>query len=88
MPLKVIFTGCERGCQWQLPVIIGIENNAWGLSTPSEQQFKCAHFTDKAIGYGIPKEDAIQVDGTTSLTCTTKWPDLLNLYESDLGLSY
>ena len=48
---------------WQLPVIIGIENNAWGLSTPSEQQFKCAHFTDKAIGYGIPKEDAIQVDG-------------------------
>ena len=48
---------------WQLPVIIGIENNAWGLSTPSEQQFKCAHFTDKAIGYGIPTEDAIQVDG-------------------------
>ena len=48
---------------WQLPVIIGIENNAWGLSTPSEQQFRCAHFTDKAIGYGIPEEDAIQVDG-------------------------
>jgi 2-oxoisovalerate dehydrogenase E1 component len=48
---------------WQLPVIIGIENNAWGLSTPSEQQFRCAHFTDKAVGYGIPQEDAIQVDG-------------------------
>ena len=48
---------------WQLPVIVGIENNAWGLSTPSEQQFRCAHFTDKAIGYGIPEEDAIQVDG-------------------------
>ena len=48
---------------WQLPVIIGIENNAWGLSTPSEQQFRCAHFTDKAVGYGIPEEDAIQVDG-------------------------
>lgn len=48
---------------WQLPVIIGIENNAWGLSTPSDQQFRCAHFTDKAIGYGIPEEDAIQVDG-------------------------
>ena len=48
---------------WQLPVIIGIENNAWGPSTPSEQQFRCAHFTDKAIGYGIPEEDAIQVDG-------------------------
>ena len=48
---------------WQLPVIIGIENNAWGLSTPSEQQFRCEHFTDKAIGYGIPSTDAIQVDG-------------------------
>ncbi|MDA0728660.1 MAG: dehydrogenase E1 component subunit alpha/beta [Bacteroidetes bacterium] len=48
---------------WQLPVLIGIENNAWGLSTPSVQQFRCAHFTDKAIGYGIPEEDAIQVDG-------------------------
>ena len=39
---------------WQLPVIIGIENNAWGLSTPSNEQFRFEHFTDKAIGYGIP----------------------------------
>lgn len=48
---------------WQLPVIIGIENNQWGLSTPSNEQFRCESFTDKAIGYGIPKEDAIQIDG-------------------------
>ena len=52
---------------WHLPVIIGIENNAWGLSTPSNEQFRCAHFTDKAIGYGIPIEDAIQVDGNDVL---------------------
>lgn len=52
---------------WQLPVIIGIENNAWGLSTPSSEQFRCAQFIDKAIGYGIPKEDAIQVDGNNIL---------------------
>ena len=52
---------------WQLPVIIGIENNAWGLSTPSNEQFRCDHFTDKAIGYGIPAEDAIQVDGNDVL---------------------
>lgn len=52
---------------WQLPVIIGIENNAWGLSTPSNEQFRCAHFTDKAIGYGIPEEDARQVDGNDLL---------------------
>ena len=52
---------------WQLPVIIGVENNAWGLSTPSNEQFRCEHFTDKAIGYGIPAEDAIQVDGNDVL---------------------
>ncbi len=48
---------------WDLPVIIGIENNAWGLSTPSREQFKCKQFIDKAIGYGMPAEDAIQLDG-------------------------
>ncbi len=52
---------------WQLPVIIGIENNSWGLSTPSSQQFRCKQFIDKAIGYGIPSEDAIQVDGNNIL---------------------
>ena len=48
---------------WGLPVILGIENNHWGLSTPSSEQFRCEHFVDKAAGYGIPKEDAIIVDG-------------------------
>jgi 2-oxoisovalerate dehydrogenase E1 component len=52
---------------WDLPVIIAIENNAWGLSTPSRDQFRCARFIDKAIGYGIPQEDAIQVDGNNIL---------------------
>jgi len=52
---------------WQLPVIIAVENNAWGLSTPSNEQFRCEHFTDKAAGYGIPQEDAIQVDGNDVL---------------------
>lgn len=48
---------------WDLPVIFCIENNAWGLSTPSREQFRCAQFIDKAIGYGIPSSDAIQIDG-------------------------
>ncbi|MEZ4799842.1 MAG: dehydrogenase E1 component subunit alpha/beta [Flavobacteriales bacterium] len=52
---------------WDLPVIFGIENNAWGLSTPSREQFRCKQFIDKAIGYGMPKEDAIQVDGNNIL---------------------
>ncbi len=52
---------------WQLPVIIGIENNSWGLSTPSREQFRFENFVDKAKGYGIPEEDAIIVDGNDVL---------------------
>jgi 2-oxoisovalerate dehydrogenase E1 component len=49
---------------WQLPVIFAIENNQWGLSTPSSEQFRCKQFTDKGIGYGM---EAIQVDGNNLL---------------------
>ncbi len=45
---------------WDLPVIFCIENNQWGLSTPSREQFRCENFIDKGIGYGI---DAYQIDG-------------------------
>ncbi|MBL0045179.1 MAG: dehydrogenase E1 component subunit alpha/beta [Flavobacteriales bacterium] len=38
---------------WNLPVIIVIENNGYGLSTPSDEQFKCELLSDKAIGYGM-----------------------------------
>ncbi len=38
---------------WDLPVIIVIENNGYGLSTPSDEQFKCKLLSDKAIGYGM-----------------------------------
>src|SRR3954466_909994 len=49
---------------WDLPVIFVIENNGYGLSTPSNQQFKFKNFVDKGIGYGI---EAIQVDGNNVL---------------------
>lgn len=49
---------------WNLPVIFAIENNAWGLSTPSNEQFRCKQFIDKGIGYGM---DAFQVDGNNIL---------------------
>lgn len=56
---------------WDLPVIFGIENNSWGLSTPSREQFRCKQFIDKAIGYGIPSEDAVQIDGNNIIEVYT-----------------
>ena len=49
---------------WDLPVIFAVENNAWGLSTPSIEQFRCKQFIDKGIGYGMK---AVQVDGNNVL---------------------
>ncbi|TXI69239.1 MAG: dehydrogenase [Cyclobacteriaceae bacterium] len=53
---------------WNLPVIFVIENNGYGLSTPSNEQFKCKQFIDKAIGYGI---EGVQVDGNNVLEVYT-----------------
>jgi 2-oxoisovalerate dehydrogenase E1 component len=49
---------------WKLPVIFLIENNQWGLSTPSEEQFAFKSFVYKAIGYGVKGKS---VDGNNLL---------------------
>jgi 2-oxoisovalerate dehydrogenase E1 component len=38
---------------WKLPVIFIIENNQYGLSTPTDEQYACKDLVDKAIGYGM-----------------------------------
>ena len=45
---------------WDLPVVFIIENNGYGLSTPTVEQYACEHLVDRAVGYGIK---GIQVDG-------------------------
>lgn len=45
---------------WDLPVVFIIENNGYGLSTPTAEQYACEHLVDRAVGYGIK---GIQVDG-------------------------
>jgi 2-oxoisovalerate dehydrogenase E1 component len=49
---------------WQLPVIFLVENNGYGLSTPSNEQFRFKSFIDKGPAYGI---EAVQVDGNNVL---------------------
>jgi len=49
---------------WGLPVVFVIENNGYGLSTPSAEQFRCKQFIDKGIGYGL---EALQVNGNNLL---------------------
>jgi 2-oxoisovalerate dehydrogenase E1 component len=61
---------------WDLPVIFVIENNGYGLSTPSNEQFKCKSFADKAIGYGI---EGISIDGNNVLKV---YETIKNLAES------
>lgn len=49
---------------WQLPVIFVIENNGYGLSTPSSEQFRFKSFVDKGPAYGIEAES---IDGNNVL---------------------
>ena len=45
---------------WDLPVLFCIENNGYGLSTPTSEQYRCKEIVDKGLGYGM---EAHQIDG-------------------------
>jgi 2-oxoisovalerate dehydrogenase E1 component len=49
---------------WGLPTIFIIENNGYGLSTPTSEQFICKQLADRGIGYGIK---AVTIDGNNIL---------------------
>lgn len=38
---------------WKLPVIFVIENNGYGLSTTTGEQYACENLVDRAAGYGM-----------------------------------
>ncbi|MBX7046039.1 MAG: dehydrogenase E1 component subunit alpha/beta [Ignavibacteria bacterium] len=49
---------------WNLPVIFIVENNGYGLSTPTNEQYRCKQIADKALGYGM---EGYTIDGNNIL---------------------
>lgn len=49
---------------WGLPVIFVVENNGYGLSTPSRDQFICKQIADRGPGYGMK---SLTIDGNNIL---------------------
>ncbi len=58
---------------WDLPVIFLIENNGYGLSTPTNEQYRCISLVDRAKGYGM---EGVQIDGN----------DILAVYDTISGV--
>ena len=54
---------------WDLPVLFCIENNGYGLSTPTDEQYRCKDLADKGKGYGI---ESHIIDGNNILEVYTK----------------
>ncbi len=49
---------------WDLPVIFIIENNGYGLSTPTNEQYRCESLVQRAKGYGM---EGVRIDGNNVL---------------------
>ena len=49
---------------WDLPVLFVIEQNGYGLSTPTSEQYRAKKLADKAYGYGL---EGYTIDGNNVL---------------------
>ncbi|MCH9660352.1 MAG: dehydrogenase E1 component subunit alpha/beta [Bacteroidetes bacterium] len=65
---------------WQLPVLFCIENNGYGLSTPTKEQYNCEHLADRGKGYGM---ESHIIDGNNILEVFTKLNDLVASMRKD-----
>ncbi|MDQ6472874.1 dehydrogenase E1 component subunit alpha/beta [Flavobacterium sp. LHD-80] len=65
---------------WKLPVMFVIENNGYGLSTPTNEQYLCKNLADKGIGYGI---ESHIIDGNNILDVYNKLAELKEQMQRD-----
>lgn len=59
----------------EAPVIFVIENNQYAYSTPTRDQYRCAHLVDKAIGYGL---EGFRRDGNDAVGLLLFFRDLVS----------
>ncbi len=58
---------------WKLPVLFCVENNGYGLSTPTSEQYNCKDIADRGLGYGI---ESHIIDGNNIIEVYTKVNDI------------
>lgn len=54
---------------WDLPIMFCIENNGYGLSTPTNEQYRCKDLADRAKGYGM---ESFIIDGNNIIEVYSK----------------
>ena len=57
----VTYEGLNFAAVQDLGLVLFVENNLWGYSTPSDMQFRVKDLAERAIAYGIP---GVIIDGT------------------------
>jgi len=57
----VTYEGLNFAAVQSLGLVLLVENNLWGYSTPADMQFRVKDLAERAIAYGIP---GVIVDGT------------------------
>ncbi|MFV8225808.1 alpha-ketoacid dehydrogenase subunit alpha/beta [Christiangramia aquimixticola] len=60
---------------WDLPVLFCIENNGYGLSTPTAEQYRCKDLADRGAGYGM---ESYIIDGNNILEVYEKVSEITN----------
>ncbi len=65
---------------WQFPVLFCVENNGYGLSTPTNEQYNCENIADRGNGYGM---ESHIIEGNNILEVYTKVKGLVESMRSN-----